>query len=606
MQIRLRPHNKNIFPLSAFLIKGENPKMWVKDIMQTGWDLSTVDVHPIGGRTANSVWGCIVISGREIDRNEVEKFELCQKVNDVLYIPEMSRVVPAIDVQESMKIFNNEVHLFHPECGLVPLGSPIEWSDLLLESELKNVDVKSPSPSIFISEQIIGFHIQPVPKEDILKDLESPVVPEKMKEEPLSVTEKAKLKMYKALLAKENGTGNKGGGTAGGGFSGAFGGGGGLSGGLGGFLGGFAGALAGGIGNMFSGLDGLTDSMRKDMEELERRNKSQIDKLMDMLNDNPEEALKYAIPLDEKGTSRGGDLGEFNMTRMWDNFSLFGQSTSSGLNGPGVNLADYYIKLRKQYRETAEKMVNEKKYEKAAFIYMKLLQDYRKAAETLEQGKLYQEAAAIYLKYVKDKVKAAECYEKGLFYKEAIELYKEEKKYEKAGDLLMKIKDRKGAFEQYTLLAKDYESKYQYVKASLVYRNKMDDRLSGQKTLLRGWEEQRDGFNCLNNYFNNIPDEGEALRAMQEVRQNGLKKSNCRLFLKVIGIEFVKRQEINKQIKEMGYELISKWSIGNPDIVHSLKLFDKDPEIVTDVNRYTIAQNLRKRGMDSLIQQLKK
>ena len=607
MDVRLRIHTKNLYPIRGFLIKGGEPFYWLRAIQDIGMCLEDIDVYPLGGRAANSTWGCMVVSQYDIDRAEVQKYDLCQKVNDWLYIPEMSKVSPHIQKDEAQRLFQSEVHLFHPEVGLVSLGEPIKWEELILISSEKMLDVTIPGTSIFIPRKITTFFIQPVPKDEILKDLETPVQPKKIEEKPLTLAEKARLKFYEALLSGDLKNGKKGrsGGLGGGALGGLGGGqGSGLGGFLGGIFGGLGGALVGGLGDMMSGLEGMTDSMRQDMEELQKRNKNQLEKLMDMFENNPEEAMKYAIPLDGEGTSRG-DFGEFNMTRRWDDFSLFGSGRSTGTGGGGVSLGDDFFKLRQQYYKTAEALANDKKYEKAAFIYMKLLKDYAKAAQTLEKGKLYQEAAAIYLKYVKDKLKAAECYEKGLFYQEAVELYVEIKKHEKAGDLLMKMNKREVAYEQYTLLANEYISKQQYVKASLVYRNKMDDRESAQEALLKGWNEDRDALNCLHNYFSNISDDREVLKSISELIGNSLRKTNIRSFLKVLGAEFKKREDINKSIKENGYELISEWSLVVPNTVYDLKLFDLDPEIKMDADRYTIAQRAKQVKLERITKSMR-
>ena len=130
---------------------------------------------------------------------------------------------------------------------------------------------------------------------------------------------------------------------------------------------------------------------------------------MDLMKNNPEEALKYAIPLDNDNTSRGGDIGEMGWGRRWGNFSLFGNSgIGSGSGGGSLDVGDHFQQLERQYYDTARQLIGEKKYKKAAFIYMKLLRNYHLAASTMEQGKHYEEAATIYLKYNNNKEKAAE------------------------------------------------------------------------------------------------------------------------------------------------------------------------------------------------------
>ena len=89
-------------------------------------------------------------------------------------------------------------------------------------------------------------------------------------------------------------------------------------------------------------------------------------------------------------------------------------------------------------------------------------------------------------------------------YKKAIDLYKEMEQKEKVRDLYKEINDLRNAHSYYQMVADDYVDNSQMVKASLVYRKKMEKIQDAQKVLLKGWEEDKDAFNCLNNYFANI------------------------------------------------------------------------------------------------------
>src|ERR1700761_8084029 len=57
----------------------------------------------------------------------------------------------------------------------------------------------------------------------------------------------------------------------------------------------------------------IIQSLQEKLEDLERRNQSEVEKLMELFKNNPDEALKYAIPLDGEGTTRGGNMARFEM-----------------------------------------------------------------------------------------------------------------------------------------------------------------------------------------------------------------------------------------------------------------------------------------------------
>ncbi|MFY7965091.1 MAG: hypothetical protein ACOVO1_09360, partial [Chitinophagaceae bacterium] len=416
---------------------------------------------------------------------------------------------------------------------------------------------------------IKSFQVNPVSKDEVLKNLEENIFPKKeqMPKESLSIFEKGKLAFYRLLFSITAQTGSSN-----------------------------ITNQKPGILSVFEKIFGSKteivtkwfDKMEQDFEDLEKRNKKQVDKLMDMLKNNPEFALKYAIPLDETGTSRGGfNNGLLDMSVKWLDFSIFNNSTQR--DGGSINLGDHYYELQQQYNKTAEALIAKKEYQKAAFIYFKLLKNHYKAAETLADGKFYQEAASIHLKHTGQKIKAAEYYEKGSMITESIEIYKELNLNEKVGDLYTAIHKRKEADVYYQKVVDNYKSTNQYVKASLIYKNKMNNEHAGQNILLSGWRENRDAFNCLNNYFSNISDAKQLLTEINTMYHTFVADVNRATFLQVIKYEYKKGNELAEPLKEMAYEIIAKEIKHNPSIVAELKNFNiNNKELVKDTLRFTL------------------
>ncbi|OFY83691.1 MAG: hypothetical protein A3F72_12820 [Bacteroidetes bacterium RIFCSPLOWO2_12_FULL_35_15] len=308
---------------------------------------------------------------------------------------------------------------------------------------------------------------------------------------------------------------------------------------------------------------------------------------MDMFKNNPEEALKYAIPLDDIGSTRGGNKSQLDLLKRWFDFSLLGNNSRS--SSGSINLGDHYYELQKQYNATAQELIKQKDYHKAAFIYMKLLKNNLMAAQTLESGNHFQEAATIYLKHAGNKNKAAECYEKGNMTNEAIEIYKELNENEKVGDLYLTIRKRKEADLYFEKVVTNYKSKNQYVKASLIYKNKMNNEQGGQSLLLEGWRSFKDPSNCLNNYFSNIRDIKILKREIETIYANDLNRQNSETFLQVIRHEYNKNNELSDSIREMAYEIVAAQIPKNPSIVSELKEFNlKDKELMKDTIRFKV------------------
>ncbi|WP_175621563.1 tetratricopeptide repeat protein [Chryseobacterium schmidteae] len=267
---------------------------------------------------------------------------------------------------------------------------------------------------------------------------------------------------------------------------------------------------------------------------------------------------------------------------------------SSGKKDGGGNFYlenSLFDRIRNKYEELAEKYIAEKDYTRAAKVYMNLLNDNYRGAKTLEDGGLYNEAAVIYLKKLKNKSEAASCFEKAKQYQKSIELYKELEQKEKVGDLYIQINDIKNANSYYQMVVDDYVNNDQMVKASLIYRKKMDVPEEAQKILLQGWEENKDAFNCLNNYFVNI----NTIEDLNHTIQNLYLKTPADkklIYLEAMKHEFKKDSKLQETTRNIAYEIIAENIENHSSIINELKHFNpKDEVILKDISRYRTGRN---------------
>ncbi|MDC8106740.1 hypothetical protein AAEU33_01300 [Chryseobacterium sp. Chry.R1] len=250
-----------------------------------------------------------------------------------------------------------------------------------------------------------------------------------------------------------------------------------------------------------------------------------------------------------------------------------------------------FDRIRSKYEELAEKYITEGDYKKAAKVYMNLLQDNYRAAKTLENGEFYNEAAVIYLKRLHNKSDAAACYEKAKQYRKAIDLYKELDQKEKVGDLYKEMNDIKNAHVYYQMLADDFVDNSQMVKASLIYRKKMEMPDEAQKILLTGWKENKDAFNCLNNYFANIFDSTKLEREIQHLYEETPADKKL-IYLEAMKYEFKKNSSLQTVTRNIAYEIISEKVETHSEIVNELKYFNPDDSLILkDISRYKTGRN---------------
>ncbi|MCS3529991.1 soluble NSF attachment family protein [Chryseobacterium sp. JUb7] len=265
---------------------------------------------------------------------------------------------------------------------------------------------------------------------------------------------------------------------------------------------------------------------------------------------------------------------------------------SSGGMGNGIYLdTTLFDKLRSIYEEIAQKHIAEKEYKKAAIVYMNLLKNDYRAAQTLKEGGLYNEAAAVFLKRLNSKVEAADCYVHAKQYRKAIDLYKELQHKEKVGDLYKEMNDVESANTYYQMVIDDYVNNYQMVKGSLIYRQKMEMPDEAQKILLKGWEENADPLNCLNNYFANIFDLKKLSQQIQELYEKTPSDKKI-IYLEAMKYEFKKDPKLQEASRNVAYDIIAEKVSTRSEIVNELKHFNPDDQVILkDISRYKTGRN---------------
>jgi tetratricopeptide (TPR) repeat protein len=177
-------------------------------------------------------------------------------------------------------------------------------------------------------------------------------------------------------------------------------------------------------------LQGISHSMEA------ARNRELL-RLMNLLQTNPDEGLKFALPWgggEHRGIARPSSvLGSRDV-----NFSL------GGLRGGGPAdvwdvPAEMQRRLWERYRELAAREIALGRHRRAAYIFASLLNDIRSAASTLADGGHYREAAALYEEKLRQPELAAECLRKGRCWAEAIAIYERLGKHEIVGDLYAEL-----------------------------------------------------------------------------------------------------------------------------------------------------------------------
>lgn len=574
MNLELKSVANSKYPRCGFFVEGADLNLWISELDKLNLDIEKIELHPLPSYEVNSIWGCLVLVDDNLVPLEIDRWTGAHHISNKLIIPEKTDLTIVLTSFDMVQLFAKDRYVFHMDFGFYKLEQALSFSDYIKVEELKEVDTTQPVSFERLSHEIHAFRVVATPEEDLQSDIDEKPIRESLKKDLLSLGERVRLKLYKSLLnTSKDPNGNH-------------------------LIDTPTGEALSKLANIL-GLNGsgIRDNIIRDFEDLLERNKKEVDKLMDLLENNPEDALKYAIPLDEHGYSRGKSTTDFTMQNQGSDFSLFKNLRRSGSGGVSVDLGDEFFRLQEQYKRTAKALKDKGNYEKAAFVYLKLLKDYNSAAVTLLEGGYFEKAAYIYMKYVKNELKAAAAYEEGKIYDKAIELYEKNGKLEKVGDLYMLQGDHVKSKEIYRKLVDEFIGKAEYINASLLSRNKLHDHSKAQDILLDGWKKRSNEYSCLSYYFKNIVETEEAWHQLNYIKDHWVDTRNDVNFLKVVKSEYKNRVANKGKIRELGYILIS--DLLERDVISSTELVDfnkDDKRLSADTMRYNINKVRRMKG----------
>ncbi len=191
-----------------------------------------------------------------------------------------------------------------------------------------------------------------------------------------------------------------------------------------------------------SAFDRLEEWAAKNWKQLTDARQRELDKLMDMMDKNPDQALNYAIPLGGHEARRGRAAPSWQLGQRIQ--QLGKRQGGHAVDGWDMNY-ETQMRLEQQYRKAAGESEKKGDYERAAYIYGELLNDWSSAAQALIKAERHRDAVAIYLHKLNNKHKAAECLEEAGLIVQAVKLYVEIKSYEKAGDLYAQLDQKETA-----------------------------------------------------------------------------------------------------------------------------------------------------------------
>jgi hypothetical protein len=572
MKLQLRYKENTHAAVFAACLNSTDPVSWLKEIDTWGIDKDDLECYVLPSSIRSIEPSGLFVVFKHPDRSkQLQLMDPYTCIDHKLFIPCSTEITPSMHRTELKNILLWDKQVFHPFIGLIGFEpkDKLDLSSLIFYQEPVNKDwsfanAGLPSKPSFNEIRIIqpsaSELINSIKEEIGRKPLQH--IPKKEGERTFieKMADTIKLGLYKVIFK---------------------------------ILQAGPDASSANSANANSGKDGfqkLQQWLIKNIDELEKRRQDEIKRLLNLFDENTNEALQYAIPLDSPYLNRGSQTSSWRLTRKPVQFN------PGKLGGGGIvdswDVGSYYMDLRTKYLNTAQKEIEKKDFKKAAYIYAHLLGDYNSAANTLQQGKMFREAATLYKDHLKNISAAADCLEKGELYLEAIELNKEMNRVEKVGDLYSIIGQNEKAAPYYEKHIESKISVNDHLDAARVIEEKLDQKERAQEILLEGWSLSYQHESCLKKYFDIVlgTQPGTTNKKIKKIYSTYTPRHKRMSLLNVL--EYLNNKstdaELSETSKEILYEIVyDEAKNGNIQAAHNIKKFlPKDKLIGSDTSRF--------------------
>lgn len=234
-------------------------------------------------------------------------------------------------------------------------------------------------------------------------------------------------------------------------------------------------------------------------EEANRRQRErEIRRLLHMLDQNPEEGLRYAIPFG--GEAGRGLASPGNQLVARDPVFRLGAGGSVAADYWDIS-AEHQLRLTASYRSLAEREQRAGRHRRAAYICSQLLNDWRSAATALVAGHHYADAAVIYEKRLQNVAEAARYYELAGQFDKALQLYIDGGHWIAAGDLCTRAERLDDAHLYYRSAVNAALSARNVPHAAELLEQKLDAVDEALVLLEEAWANDSRADACLDAWF---------------------------------------------------------------------------------------------------------
>src|SRR5579871_5511244 len=307
MKLRLKYNNNIHQSVHAAFVRGEKPDIWLKEIDKWNAAPEELDCHLMPGSINSSeVSGLFIVFKKPEFAKQFQLLDIYTCVHDKIFIPANTMLLPQLSKEEIRDIFLYDVHVFHPVIGLVGFESKdkIDLAELLCFREEQLTDWGFAHPGIQPKPAFKQITVIPPEPEELINSIKNEIGQKALTDIPGEgagdnvfdkITDFFKLIFLGSILGlmklfnKVLPEGNK-------------------------------------IKKDASGKKGLFQKLEEwisiNLEELQRKRDDEIKRLLDLLDENTNEGLQYAIPLNSPYLNRGKQTSSSTLTRRPLQFNL--------------------------------------------------------------------------------------------------------------------------------------------------------------------------------------------------------------------------------------------------------------------------------------------
>jgi tetratricopeptide (TPR) repeat protein len=483
LPLKIRRQSQPVREPVAWLLPSGDPAAWLEELVAWGVPLQQLTLYPLATREEQGTSGVLVLPRSGLKPATSYRAVPYGVVGGRIYLPVDAALEPETAGHELEQLFATDIvaYVFHPTWGLTALGRDQELavSDLVQMPPRQRTDWDRAQPGIGFHQQLYSIVLADPPafqevlnatRDDISSQSSSiselPPSPSEPSKNPIGQAGRAvSAGIAKAVLWMTN----------------------------------LAPSTATKPTWINSVQDWAASKLAAVSEAVDAIRNREIHRLLDLLENNPDEGLRYAMPV-EGSAHRGIAPPANHLARHDVDFSL------SALGGRGP--VDYWAidwqhrqRLIERYRELVNREIRLGRHRRAAYIFAELLHDMNAAARTLMDGGHYREAAVLYRERLGRPREAAECLQKGGLLGEAIKLFRELGDLERVGDLYARLDQHDESHQAYRVAADAYAAGGDLLGAARILENKMQLPDEAIAALEAAWPNSPQARNCLEELF---------------------------------------------------------------------------------------------------------